>query len=115
MKESQQDNNYKIRSLNNHSEILYNISDFGLSEFKEDNNQNILSRNPLYMDQNIFESNVGINTIEINPYLVLKISSSADATKCKNAFKNLVISSNKDIKSKACLPYEVLCNKQNFV
>ena len=67
------------------------------------------------MEPNLFDPNVGINTIEINPYSVLNISPSASATESQNAFKNLVISHNKDIKSNACLAYEVLCNKQNFV
>ena len=40
------------------------VSDFGLSKFKEDNNQKMLSGSPLYMDPNLFEPNVGINTIE---------------------------------------------------
>ena len=40
------------------------VSDFGLSKFKEDNNQKNLSGSPLYMDPNLFEPNVDIKTIE---------------------------------------------------
>ena len=40
------------------------VSDFGLSKFKEDNNQKMLSGSPLYMDPNLFEPNVDIKTIE---------------------------------------------------
>ena len=40
------------------------VSDFGLSKFKEDNNQKMLSGSPLYMDPNLFEPNVEIKTIE---------------------------------------------------
>lgn len=40
------------------------LSDFGLSKFKEDNNQKMLSGSPLYMDPNLFEPNVDIKTIE---------------------------------------------------
>ena len=40
------------------------VSDFGLSKFKEDNNQKMLSGSPLYMDPNLFEPNADINTIE---------------------------------------------------
>ena len=40
------------------------VSDFGLSKFKEGNNQKMLSGSPLYMDPNLFEPNVDIKTIE---------------------------------------------------
>ena len=40
------------------------VSDFGLSKFKEDNNQKNLSGSPLYMAPNLFEPNVDIKTIE---------------------------------------------------
>ena len=40
------------------------VSDFGLSKFKEDNNQKMLSGSPLYMDPTLFEPNVDIKTIE---------------------------------------------------
>ena len=40
------------------------VSDFGLSKFKEENNQKMLSGSPLYMDPNLFEPNVDIKTIE---------------------------------------------------
>ncbi len=40
------------------------VSDFGLSKFKEEHNQKTLSGSPLYMDPNLFEPNVTIQTIE---------------------------------------------------
>ena len=40
------------------------VSDFGLSKFKEDNNEKMLSGSPLYMDPKLFEPNVDIKTIE---------------------------------------------------
>jgi len=40
------------------------VSDFGLSKFKEEHNQKTLSGSPLYMDPNLFEPNVTIETIE---------------------------------------------------
>jgi len=40
------------------------VSDFGLSKFKEEYNQKTLSGSPLYMDPNLFEPNVTIQTIE---------------------------------------------------
>ena len=56
----------------NEKEIVYNtllkskikVSDFGLSKFKEDNNEKMLGGSPLYMDPNLFEPNVEIKTIE---------------------------------------------------
>ena len=53
-------------------ELVYNsllkgkvkVSDFGLSKFKEDNNEKMLGGSPLYMDPNLFEPNVDIKTIE---------------------------------------------------
>ena len=58
--------------INKERELVYNIllkskikvSDFGLSKFKEDNNEKMLSGSPLYMDPNLFEPNVDIKTIE---------------------------------------------------
>ena len=58
--------------INKERELVYNIllkskikvSDFGLSKFKEDNNEKMLSGSPLYMDPNLFEPNVDIRTIE---------------------------------------------------
>ena len=40
------------------------VSDFGLSKFKEDNNEKMLSGSPLYMDTNLFEPNVTVKIIE---------------------------------------------------
>ena len=40
------------------------VSDFGLSKFKEENNQKMLSGSPLYMDPNLFVPNVEVKTIE---------------------------------------------------
>lgn len=40
------------------------LSDFGLSKYKEDNNQKMLSGSPLYMDPCLFEPDVKIEVIE---------------------------------------------------
>ena len=40
------------------------VSDFGLSKFKEESNQKILSGSPLYMDPNLFEPYANISMIE---------------------------------------------------
>ena len=70
-------NQFNISNSNNmnkdkEKEIVYNtllkskikVSDFGLSKFKEDNNEKMLGGSPLYMDPNLFEPNVEIKTIE---------------------------------------------------
>ena len=64
----------QINNMNKEKEkeYVYNIllkskikvSDFGLSKFKEDNNEKMLGGSPLYMDPNLFEPNVDIKTIE---------------------------------------------------
>jgi len=65
-------NNYNNMNINQEKQIVYNtllkskikVSDFGLSKFKEDNNEKMLGGSPLYMDTNLFEPNVDIKTIE---------------------------------------------------
>ena len=64
--------NISNNNMNIEKEIVYNtllkskikVSDFGLSKFKEDNNEKMLGGSPLYMDPNLFEPNVEIKTIE---------------------------------------------------
>ena len=64
--------NSNYNNMNKEKEIVYNtllkskikVSDFGLSKFKEDNNEKMLGGSPLYMDPNLFEPNVEIKTIE---------------------------------------------------
>ena len=59
-------------NIEKEKEIVYNtllkskikVSDFGLSKFKEDNNEKMLGGSPLNMDPNLFEPNVEIKTIE---------------------------------------------------
>jgi serine/threonine protein kinase len=65
-------NNFNNMNINQEKQIVYNtllkskikVSDFGLSKFKEDNNEKMLGGSPLYMDTNLFEPNVDIKTIE---------------------------------------------------
>ena len=65
-----QQNDYN--KINRERELVYNtllkskikVSDFGLSKFKEENNEKMLGGSPLYMDPNLFEPNVDIKTIE---------------------------------------------------
>ena len=65
-----QQNDYN--NINRERELVYNtllkskikVSDFGLSKFKEENNEKMLGGSPLYMDPNLFEPNVDIKTIE---------------------------------------------------
>ena len=58
---------------------------------------------------------ISLKKYDIDPYSFLNISQSSDNTTIRNAFKNLVTSSNRTIKSKACLAYELLFNKTKFV
>ncbi len=55
-------NKEKLLNILHKSKIK--VSDFGLSKFKEDNNQKMLSGSPLYMDPNLFKPNVEVKTIE---------------------------------------------------
>ena len=65
-----QQNDYN--NIKREREFVYNtllkskikVSDFGLSKFKEENNEKMLGGSPLYMDPNLFEPNVDIKTIE---------------------------------------------------
>ena len=69
---NQPQNNSNNLSKEKEKEFVYNtllkskikVSDFGLSKFKEDNNEKMLGGSPLYMDPNLFEPNVDIKTIE---------------------------------------------------
>ena len=63
---NQNNNNNQNREfiLNTLLKSKIKVSDFGLSKFKEDNNEKMLSGSPLYMDPNLFEPNVDIKTIE---------------------------------------------------
>ena len=81
----------------------------------EESQQYIKNKNNNLKNKSLILPFKSLEKYDINPYSVLNISSSADATESKNAFKDLVISPNKDIKSMACLAYEILCNKQNYV
>ena len=73
-KKRYQNNNMQNINMNENQEkeMVYNmllkskikVSDFGLSKFKEDNNEKMLGGSPLYMDPNLFEPNVDIKTIE---------------------------------------------------
>ena len=60
----QEDPNEKNYVLNVLMKGKIKVSDFGLSKFKEENNEKMLSGSPLYMDPNLFEPNVDIKTIE---------------------------------------------------
>ena len=90
------------------------IKQSNYQEQQSDNqNQNeIPSFSPIYPSM---EATKTIEEYEIDPYSVLNISQSSDSTAIKNAFKNLVTSPIRSIKSKACLAYEILFNKKNFI
>ena len=88
------------------------------NEIKHLNNNNIKNQNvnpefPLFYTN--MSPKISLEKYDIDPYSVLNISQSSDNTTIRNAFKNLVTSSNRTIKSKACLAYELLFNKSKFV
>lgn len=58
------DKTYKDFVYKSLSKSRIKVSDFGLSKFKEDNNDRSLNGSPVYMDPNLFIQNVDIRVIE---------------------------------------------------
>ena len=50
----------------------------------------------------------------INPYTILNISPNASIQDCRNAYFKLATNPNREIRSKACLAYDALCNKEKY-
>ena len=51
------------------------------------------------------------NSDYINPYSYLNISTDASVNECRAAYMRLATNPDREIRSKACLAYDVLCNK----
>lgn len=47
-----------------------------------------------------------------NPYSVLDVPQNSSFSVCRKAYMNLATNPNRDIRTKACLAYDILCNKQ---
>ena len=73
------------------------------------------NENPAFSSINPKRPKISHEIYDIDPYSVLNISQSSHGTAIKDAFKNLVTSPNRTIKSKVCLAYEILFNKKNFI
>ena len=55
------------------------------------------------------------NNDYINPYAILNISPFASPEECRNAYMNLATNPNREIRSKACLAYDIFCNKDKYI
>ena len=51
----------------------------------------------------------------INPYSVLNISPDCSIEECRLAYKKLATKMDRRIREKACLAYDVLCNKEKYI
>ena len=51
----------------------------------------------------------------INPYSVLNLSALASPKECKKAYMNLATNPSREIRSKACLAYDIFCNKDKYI
>ena len=49
-----------------------------------------------------------------NPYLVLKISQNASVPECRSGYMKLATVPDRETRAKACLAYDILCNKNNY-
>ena len=55
------------------------------------------------------------NSDYINPYTYLNISTDASVSECRAAYMRLATNPDREIRSKACLAYDVLCNKEKYI
>lgn len=51
----------------------------------------------------------------INPYSVLNISPDCSIEECRQAYMKLPKKMDRKIRQKACLAYDVLCNKEKYI
>ena len=51
----------------------------------------------------------------INPYDILNIPTNASVMQCRNAYFNLATNPSREIRSKACLAYDILCNEEKYI
>ena len=51
----------------------------------------------------------------INPYDILNIPTNASVEQCRTAYFNLATNPSREIRSKACLAYDILCNKEKYI
>ena len=59
---------------------------------------------------------VEAENIEIdNPYSILNISDKASIQECRSAYMKYATNPNRLIRTKACLAYDILCNKDKYI
>jgi preprotein translocase subunit Sec63 len=51
----------------------------------------------------------------IDPYSVLNISPDSSIEECRSAYKRLATKNNRRIRQRACLAYDILCNKEKYI
>jgi hypothetical protein len=51
----------------------------------------------------------------IDPYSVLNISPDSSIEECRSAYKRLATKDNRRIRQRACLAYDILCNKEKYI
>ena len=51
----------------------------------------------------------------INPYSVLNVSPLATQSECRKAYMNLATNPSREIRSKACLAYDIFCHKDKYI
>ena len=51
----------------------------------------------------------------INPYSVLNVSPLAIQSECRKAYMNLATNPSREIRSKACLAYDIFCHKDKYI
>ena len=79
--------------------------------------------NNSYKKQNLFDLKKKINQYPstnfmddyINPYEILNIPISSTPGQCKLAYMKLATNPNRNIRRKACLAYDALCNKEKYI
>ena len=71
---------------------------------------------PKYMyNPNYYENDEFRNGDYINPYDILNIPTNASVEQCRIAYFNLATNPSREIRSKACLAYDILCNKEKYI
>ena len=66
-------------------------------------------------DYSSYESEEFKNIKISDPYSTLNISSNASHQECKSAFMKLATNPDRITRTKACLAYDIICNKNKYV
>jgi hypothetical protein len=100
------DNPYTVKKIKVKFPIK-EIKDHGYDHFKSP---------PKYLNNTNYYINEDYrNNDYINPYEILNISTQCSIQECRNAYLKLATHPNREIRSKACLAYDALCNKEKYI